>query len=102
MPFFPHPGRSSLRPNNCGQPPARTPLAIVVLYPRAAGGSASWGDFLRHAKARGCYLELNAEPLRLALDDEGVATDGELIAGTRVGDLARPQLEGRGRGGEEL
>jgi hypothetical protein len=29
------------------------------------------------------------------LDDEGFATNGELIAGTRVRDLARPQLEGR-------
>ena len=37
-------------------------------------------------------------PLRLALDDEGLAADGELIAGARVGDLARPHLEGRGLG----
>jgi hypothetical protein len=30
---------------------------------------------------------------RLALNHEGVATDGELVVGTRVGDLARPHLE---------
>ena len=28
-------------------------------------------QIVRHAKARGCYLELNAEPLRLDLDDLG-------------------------------
>ena len=37
-------------------------------------------------------------PLRLALDDEGLAADGELIAGARARDLARPHLEGRGLG----
>jgi hypothetical protein len=37
-------------------------------------------------------------PFRLPLDDESLAADHELIAGARVGDLARPDLEGRGLG----
>jgi hypothetical protein len=37
-------------------------------------------------------------PFRLTLDDEGLAIDDELIVGPRVGDFARPQLEGRGLG----
>ena len=37
-------------------------------------------------------------PFRLALDDERLAVDGELIARARVRDLARPHLEGRGLG----
>ena len=32
-------------------------------------------------------------PLRLALDDEGLATEGDLVARRRIGDLARPHLE---------
>jgi Transposase zinc-binding domain len=51
----------------------------------------------------GPYIEAPHEPiriapLRLALDDEGLATDGELVAGLRACDVARPQLEGRGLG----
>ena len=37
-------------------------------------------------------------PLGFTLDDERLAADGELIVRARVGDLARPQLEGRGLG----
>ena len=37
-------------------------------------------------------------PLGLALDDEGLATDGELIVGTRIGDLACPYFEASGLG----
>jgi hypothetical protein len=37
-------------------------------------------------------------PLRLSLNDEGLAADRELIVGPWVDDLARPQLEGRGLG----
>ena len=39
-----------------------------------------------------------AGAIELALDDEGLAIDDQLIVGARVGDLARPQLEGRGLG----
>jgi hypothetical protein len=37
-------------------------------------------------------------PFRLALDDEGLTANHELIAGTRARDFARPQLEGCGLG----
>jgi hypothetical protein len=37
-------------------------------------------------------------PRRLALDDEGVAADRQLIAGMRGRNLARPYLESRGLG----
>jgi hypothetical protein len=37
-------------------------------------------------------------PLRLALHDEGLAANRELIAGAWARHLARPQLEGRGLG----
>jgi hypothetical protein len=40
------------------------------------------------------HLPVGIAPLRLALDDKGAARDGELVARTRVGDLARTQLEG--------
>ena len=37
-------------------------------------------------------------PFRLALDDEGLAIYGELVAGARARDLAHPYLESRGLG----
>jgi hypothetical protein len=36
---------------------------------------------------------IRVSPFRLTLDDERLAADGELIARTRVRNLARPQLE---------
>jgi hypothetical protein len=44
------------------------------------------------------HKPLGIAPLRLALHDEVVGADRELIAGARIPDLARPQLEGRGLG----
>jgi hypothetical protein len=40
---------------------------------------------------------IGVAPLRLALDDEVVAADRELIAWARVRDLARPHLKGHQR-----
>jgi hypothetical protein len=44
------------------------------------------------------HQPIRIAPLRLGLDDEGLSADHELIVRARVGDLARPQLEGRGLG----
>jgi hypothetical protein len=38
------------------------------------------------------HQPIGIAPLRLALDDEGLAIDAELIIRARAGDLARPQL----------
>ena len=37
-------------------------------------------------------------PLRLALDDEGLAAHGKVIVWARIADLACPDIEGRGLG----
>jgi hypothetical protein len=43
---------------------------------------------------------LGIAPFGLALNDERVTTDGELIAGARARDLARAHLERRGLGAD--
>ena len=50
-------------------------------------------EAIRQAAHRGPDEPIGIAPLGLALDDEGLAIDDELIVRARVGDLARPQLE---------
>jgi hypothetical protein len=42
----------------------------------------------------GPHQPVGIAPLRLALDDEGLSADGELITGPRTRNLVRPHLEG--------
>jgi hypothetical protein len=44
------------------------------------------------------HQPIRVAPLRLALDEERLAVDGELIAWVWVRNLARPHLERRGLG----
>ena len=53
---------------------------------------------LAQPRAQSPNKSIRVAPFRLALDDEGLAADGELVVGARIGDLARTHLEGRSLG----
>jgi hypothetical protein len=69
-----------------------------VLRESARVDSLAIGAPTRRVLSRDREKAAAPTPLRLALDDEGLAADLELIVRARIGDLARPHLEGRGLG----
>jgi hypothetical protein len=75
--------------------------AAVCEYASSIGQVSAWAN--SENSSNQLHVERPHEPIgiapyRLALDDEGIAPDAELIVGAWAGDVARPQLEGRGFG----
>ena len=75
------------------------PCALEIFF-GAAGRSVCHRARLAHAGrvSKRPHEPVGIAPFRLALQDEGLGAEDQLIAGPQVGDLARLQLERCGLG----